>query len=145
MVAMILSHINLPDAEFLLIAGRAVFLIFSFLLAAVTFSAWRRAAGRQTEQLLSRTEGLLEQLAEMKSTLASTADCVKQLTERFDRQASRAAVTHGTAPGYQVAIRLARAGASAEELMSGCGLTAAEAELARRLHGPPRPELRQAS
>ena len=145
MAAMILPHISLPDAEFLLIAGRAVFLIFSFILAAVTFRAWRRAACRQAKQLLSRTDGLLEQLAEMKQALAASADGVKQLTERFDRQESRVAVAHGAAPGYQVAIRLARAGASAEELMSGCGLTAAEAQLARRLHGPPGPELRQAS
>ena len=145
MAAMILPHISLPDADFLLITGRAVFLVFSFVLAAVTFRAWRRAACRQTEQLLSRTEALREQLAQMKDTVAASAEGVKQLTERFDQQASRAAVTHGAAPGYQVAIRLARAGASAEELMSGCGLSAAEADLARRLHGPPHPELRQAS
>ena len=34
-----LSLANLPSADFLLIAGRAVFLVFSFVVAAVSFTA----------------------------------------------------------------------------------------------------------
>jgi hypothetical protein len=34
-----------------------------------------------------------------------------------------------------MAIRLAKGGASREELMAGCGLSLAEAELVQRLHG----------
>ncbi|MDE2450302.1 MAG: DUF2802 domain-containing protein [Gammaproteobacteria bacterium] len=66
------------------------------------------------------------------------------LVERLDRPAA-AAPSQSLSPGYQIAIRLARGGASREELMSGCGLTLAEAELVRRLHGPHAPELRQVS
>jgi hypothetical protein len=40
------------------------------------------------------------------------------------------------APGYQIAIRLAKGGASREELISGCGLSIHEAELVHRLHAP---------
>ncbi len=145
MAAMNLPSLNLPDLDFLLIAGRAVFLVFSFFLAAVTFSAWRRATRRQTEQVLAQNQLLLEQLTDMRNTLAATAQTVTQLTERIDQPVNRAAAPHGASPGIQIAIRLARAGASGEELISGCGLTRTEAELVRRLHGPSRAELRQVS
>ncbi len=39
-------------------------------------------------------------------------------------------------PGYQIAIRLAKGGASREELVSKCGLSSHEAELVHRLHAP---------
>lgn len=145
MAAMNLSGINLPDADFLLIAGRAVFLVFSFFLAAVTFTAWRRATRRQTEQVLSQTQLLLENITDVKNAIAATAHAVTQLTEHIERPLAHGSTSAGASPGYQIAIRLARAGASGEELISGCGLTRAEAELVRRLHGPSRPELRQVS
>ena len=65
----------------------------------------------------------------------ATKICVAELGERVDRpqQAPQTAAT--VTPGYQVAIRLARSGASREELMSGCGLSRGEAELLHRLHG----------
>ena len=41
----------------------------------------------------------------------------------------------GRLKGYAIARRLARKGASAEELMNDCGLTRGEAELIHNLHG----------
>ncbi len=70
---------------------------------------------------------------------------IAALGERLERPAGPVAA-HAPSPGYQIAIRLARGGASREELMSGCGLTLAEAELVKRLHGSPHAtELRQVS
>ena len=42
--------------------------------------------------------------------------------------------------GYETAIRMARGGASVEEIVASCGTTRAEAKLLRRLHecGEPR-------
>ena len=51
---------TLPSAEFLLIAGRAVFLVFSFVIASISFTAWRRATRRQTAEVLAQTALLLE-------------------------------------------------------------------------------------
>jgi alkylation response protein AidB-like acyl-CoA dehydrogenase len=135
---------TLPSAEFLLIAGRAVFLVFSFVIASVSFTAWRRATRRQTAEVLSQTQLLLQRLAELEARVDATRTAVTALAERLDRPAA-AASAPAPSPGYQIAIRLARGGASREELMSGCGLTLAEAELIRRLHGPRTPELRQVS
>ncbi|HXS22218.1 MAG TPA: DUF2802 domain-containing protein [Steroidobacteraceae bacterium] len=135
---------NLPSAEFLLVAGRAVFLVFSFVVAAVSFTAWRRATRRQTAEVLSQGQLVLQRLAELEARVDATRSAVAQLGERLERPAAPAP-SHSPSPGYQIAIRLARGGASREELMSGCGLTLAEAELVRRLHGPRAPELRQVS
>lgn len=135
---------NLPSAEFLLVAGRAVFLVFSFVVAAVSFTAWRRATRRQTAEVLSQSQLVLQRLAELEARVDATRSAVAQLGERLERPAAPAP-SHSPSPGYQIAIRLARGGASREELMSGCGLTLAEAELVRRLHGPHTPELRQVS
>ena len=38
------------------------------------------------------------------------------------------------ARGYEMAIRMARGGASVEEIVGSCGTTRAEARLLRRLH-----------
>ena len=135
---------TLPSTEFLLIAGRAVFLVFSFVVAAISFTAWRRATRRQTEEVLSQSQLVLQRLAELEARLDATKSAITQLGERLDRPAAPAP-SQSPSPGYQIAIRLARGGASREELMSGCGLTLAEAELVRRLHGPHTPELRQVS
>lgn len=135
---------TLPSAEFLLIAGRAVFLVFSFIVAAVSFTAWRRATRRQTAEVLAQTQLVLQRLAEIEARVDGTRAAIAQLGARLDRPAA-APPAQAPSPGYQIAIRLARGGASREELMSGCGLTLAEAELVRRLHGPHTPELRQVS
>ena len=135
---------TLPSAEFLLIAGRAVFLVFSFAVASVSFTAWRRATREQTAEVLSQTQLLLQRLAELEARVDATRSAVTELGARLDQPAAAAAAS-APSPGYQIAIRLARGGASREELMSGCGLTLAEAELVRRLHGPRTAELRQVS
>ena len=132
---------TLPSIEFLLIAGRALFLVFSFVIAAIGFTAWRRATRRQTAEVLSQTQLVLQRLAELEARLDAARSSIAKLGERLERPAA----PPQPSPGYQIAIRLARGGASREELMSGCGLTLAEAELVRRLHGPRTPDLRQAS
>ena len=135
---------TLPSAEFLLIAGRAVFLVFSFVVAAISFTAWRRATRRQTAEVLSQTQLVLQRLAELEARVDATRITLVELGARLDRPVAPVP-SQSPSPGYQIAIRLARGGASREELMSGCGLTLAEAELVRRLHGPHAPELRQVS
>ncbi len=136
---------NLPATDFLLIAGRAVFLVFSFVVAAISFTAWRRATRRQTAEVLSQTQIVLQRLAELEVRVDATRAIVTTLNERLERPAGPVPAAHSPSPGYQIAIRLARGGASREELMSGCGLTLAEAELVKRLHGPHAAELRQVS
>ena len=131
---MSLPAAEFTSVEFLLVAGRAVFLLFSFVVAAVAFNSWRRATQAQTEQVLSQTNTVLQRLAALEARVDATKVTVSQLGDRLERPAPPAA-TNGAAANYQMAIRLARGGASREELMAGCGLSLAEAELVQRLHG----------
>ena len=57
---------------------------------------------------------------------------ISRLGERVERPQQLGSQTAPAAPGYQIAIRLARGGASPEELISGCGLSTHEAELVHR-------------
>jgi hypothetical protein len=130
---MTLSTNDLPTLELIFAAGRAVFLLFSFILAAVTFTAWRRATRVQTEQVLSQTNTVLQRLAALEARVDATKFTLSQLGERLERPPAQSGT--GASPGYQMAIRLAKTGASREDLMAGCGLSLAEAELVQRLHG----------
>jgi hypothetical protein len=130
---MSLPAAEFTSVEFLLVAGRAVFLLFSFVVAAFAFNSWRRATQVQTDQVISQTNTVLQRLAALEARVDATKITISQLGDRLERPAPPT----GTPPSvsYQMAIRLAKGGASREELMAGCGLSLAEAELVRRLHG----------
>jgi len=127
---------TVPSIDMLLIAGRAVFLVFSFVFAAVAFTAWRRATQLQTQHLLTHTDLVLQRLAHLEARVDATKLSVSELGARVERPAEAATAPPAAAPGYQLAIRLAKGGASREELMAGCGLSLTEAELVQRLHAP---------
>jgi type II secretory pathway component PulM len=128
--------IEIPPVD-LLLAGGGAMLVFAFAFAAITFDGWRRATRRQSQQILSHSQALLQQLTALDARVNATAGAIRRLDERIERQQhSSAGLTQGApTPGYQIAIRLARSGASSEELMSNCGLSAGEADLVRRIHG----------
>jgi hypothetical protein len=127
---------TVPSIDMLLIAGRAVFLVFSFVFAAIAFTAWRRSTQQQTQHLLTHTDLVLQRLAHLEARVDATKLSVSELGARVERPAEVAAPATTPAPGYQLAIRLAKGGASREELMAGCGLSLTEAELVQRLHAP---------
>lgn len=131
---MSLPAAELTSVEFLLVAGRAVFLLFSFVVAAFAFTSWRRAIQVQTAQVLSQTNTVLQRLAALEARVDATKTTISQLGDRLERPAPPP-TGNGPSASYQMAIRLAKGGASREELMAGCGLSLAEAELVRRLHG----------
>jgi hypothetical protein len=134
--------------DFVLLIGRAVFLVFGFVVAAVAFTRWRRASERLTEvffeqntKLLQRLTSLEEQLGANQEQLAGAREQIAALAGRLEDSEQRRtpAPPAAAAPSYQIAVRLAKSGAPREELMSSCGLSRQEAELVQRLHGPTRP------
>ena len=133
---MTLPSLAMPSMDMILMAGRAVFLVFSFILAAVTFTAWRRSAQAQSQQLIEQANLVLQRLAHIEARVDATKLSVSELGQRMAAPQQLPTVTSGASSGYQLAIRLAKTGASREELVSGCGLSVSEAELVQRLHGP---------
>ncbi len=125
------SLASLP-VEDLLLAGRAAFLVFSFIVAAITFTRWRRAAERDTAHTSLQMAAVLERLERLEALGARSEPRLAALGEQIER---RLAAPAGSPQTYPIAIRLARAGAEPEELISSCGLTRREAELVARLHG----------
>lgn len=119
--------------EDLLLAGRAAFLVFSFVIAAITFTRWRRAAERDTAHTSEQMTRVLERLERLEALAARSEPRLAALGEQLETHLSIGA---GSAQmNYPIAIRLARAGAEPEELISSCRLTRQEAELVARLHG----------
>ncbi len=133
---MTVPSLAMPSVELLLIIGRAVFLVFSFVLATVAFIRWRRATLAQTELVLANHAVVLQRLADLESRVDATNVTVSQLAERIRKPQQVASPTPVATPGYEIAIRLAKSGATREELISGCVLSASEAELVNRLHAP---------
>jgi len=128
---------EIPTVELLLIVGRAVFLLFSFILATVAFVRWRRATLAQTEVVLANHAVVLQRLADLESRLDATNVTVSQLGKSIRKPQQVASPPPvAPAPGYEIAIRLAKGGATRDELITGCGLSASEAELVHRLHAP---------
>jgi Protein of unknown function (DUF2802) len=127
-----LQHLSLD--EYLLI-GRAVFLVFSFVLATVTFAAWRRAAIRQTELSTAHDAEMIRRLDGLDARLVATRNSITQVTETLERVSRKDTTGNRAIAGYPIAIRLARAGAGVDELVATCGLSPNEAELVCRIHG----------
>jgi alkylation response protein AidB-like acyl-CoA dehydrogenase len=127
---------TVSTVDLILIAGRAVFLVFSFVLAAIAFTRWRQAIREQTGQAMAYHVIVLERLADLEARVDATNVAISKLGERVDRPQQLASASNAPVPGYQIAIRLAKGGASRQELISGCGLSTHEAELVHRLHAP---------
>ncbi len=135
-----LSTLGLAAIPFdiVLLAGRAVFLVFCFAVAAIAFTRWRRSAEDASERFIERTALLLERLSGLEQQIAATNARLDQLQDGLANNLNRPAATNAPAANYQIAIRLARNGSRCEELIESCGLTRQEAELVLRLHAPRR-------
>jgi hypothetical protein len=137
-----LPHIPLDVA---LLGGRAVFLIFCFVFAAIAFARWRRATERLATHFEEVNDTLTGRLTQIETAIGSLQRRLDDIAERQEGEGRRVAATATSAPSYQIAIRLARSGAPREELMTSCGLTHQEADLVQRLHAPARAKFAAAS
>ena len=84
---------------------------------------------------MQQTAAVMERIAALETRIESLQTSQNELAEKVSGLATTG-TTASSAPSYQVAIRMARTGASREDLMSSCGITRQEAELLQRLHAP---------
>ena len=129
--------IEIPPVD-LLLAGCGTLLVLVFALAALSFDSWRRATRTQSVHLATQSQTLTQQLTALDARVNATATAIRRLDERMERARQPGTTPLPGAPatpGYQIAIRLARSGATRDELMTNCGLSFGEADLVRRLHG----------
>jgi hypothetical protein len=134
-----LSHLfELNQWQFF--AARAALLAVALLVFAFAFTRWRRAGRKDMQQIiieLQESRGETRTLAELAQQLAAQ---VASLQSRIDdRQQLQLATAGGSAQrGYDLALQMARHGATQDEIVSATGVTRHEAQLLARLHNPGR-------
>jgi hypothetical protein len=112
--------------------GFAWALVASRREAAMNFlrlSAQESRTQVEIQQLAARLDEILEQVRDL--SLPSP-----MVTPRPEPKSIPvvSGITPSGARGYEMAIRMARGGASIEEIVASCGTTRSEARLLRRLH-----------
>lgn len=118
---------------------RAALLVSAFAIFAGELLRERRATNEMRRELGREFAATRKQVADLADRLAAIGTAIATLAANQEVERSTAVGMSPKMPatrgGYEVAIRLARSGASAEELMASSGATRAEAELLCRLHG----------
>jgi hypothetical protein len=122
-----------PPADYVLVPLTGAVVVMAGILIAALFSArLKRAATAQAGEILAKSARQADQIGELSTALAATDARLVMLIGRLEEQ-SRS--TQGVAPtSYNVAIRMARSGATRQDLMTTCGVTQQEADLVLRLH-----------
>jgi len=129
----IFGYVLVPPPDYVLIPATGAVVVLAALLIAVLFAARvKRSATLQSREILAGSAYLAEQLEQLQSALAGADARVAALAARLDEHSRTAQA--GSSASYNVAIRMARSGASRQELMSTCGVTQQEADLVLRLH-----------
>jgi Protein of unknown function (DUF2802) len=126
-----------PSLESIALVGRAALLIGAFWIFALAFIRWRRADERQSQELYARLDRAFGELRSLHETVTVMNARLESLSERAESEprSPPVAAAVGAQRGYDLATRLAKNGASPEELVASCGVTRHEAELLSRLHG----------
>jgi heme exporter protein D len=117
------------------IMGLAVLVTIALLTTALWLRQERLRAVCDAQRIFEQLDLLRGELL----LLGDRLDSMQPGARVTERTAPAAPLTHTTASGpgprgYEVAARLARGGATCEELISGCGLSRHEAELLLRIN-----------
>jgi hypothetical protein len=129
------------DPVFWFAVGRAAVIIAAFLAFGWALRRTRQESAEQLAQLVAGQrqahadfQALAEKLSALSTLIAAIPARVEQrpLEAPPPPPAPRRGVSHVS---YETAHRMARSGASVEELVATCGVATSEARLLRRLHG----------
>jgi hypothetical protein len=131
-----------PDTGYVLVRTpviamtAAVLVLAAILLAAVCVARIKRSATLQSSEILDGSIKIAMLLDNLQTAIAASDARICALATRLEEHAR---ATQGAAStSYNAAIRLARGGASRQDLMTTCGMTQQEADLVLRLHGADR-------
>jgi hypothetical protein len=129
------------DPNFLFVAARAGLIVAAFLLFGWSLRRMRRESAEQLELLLGaqrQTRADIQALCEKLGALAILVAAIPARGEQRPAEtAPPSAPRREASPvrSYETARRLARSGATVEEIVATCGVAGTEARLLRRLHG----------
>ncbi|HEU5136742.1 MAG TPA: DUF2802 domain-containing protein [Steroidobacteraceae bacterium] len=141
------------ESEFWIDALRAALPLAAFSGFAWALLRTRRQAEEAHAHVTARLDTALVEIRRLSGQLIALGGSIESMEARVIEaqvQAQARALTPVARPapaapmantrGYETAIRMARSGASVDEIVASCGTTRAEAKLLRRLHecGEPR-------
>jgi hypothetical protein len=125
--------------ELAFFGARALMLVLALLIFALAFGRWRRSGAREMQRLfteLDHSRNETRALADLAQRMAAQLELLQ--TRADDRQQLALASAGPAQRGYDLALQMARHGASPEEMVSASGVTHNEASLLARLHNPVR-------
>ena len=129
--------------EILLMVARAFGLFAAFAAFAWALLRMRRESAEQYEmlqagqrELTAQTQALSERVAALATIVASMPRHAEPLVQAPPPEPPRVSVPRRDSGvrSYETAKRLARNGATVEEIVATCGVAGTEARLLRRLH-----------
>ncbi len=128
-----IGYLLVPPPDYVLIPATGAIIVVAAILIAAYFTARiKHSVTAQSRDILGSAAWLAEQIEQLGAAVSVTDARVAALAARLDEH-SRSTQGAGST-SYNVAIRMARSGASRQELMSTCGVTQQEADLVLRLH-----------
>lgn len=120
-------------------AARVTLLVLAFVSFAWALTRMRRESAQQIERIETAQRELSAQNQVLADKLTALATLVASLPVRGEQAAPapapRQAPRRDGVRSYETAKRLARSGASVEEIVATCGVAGTEARLLLRLHG----------
>ena len=121
------------DNQWIFFAGRAAMLAVALVAFAFALGRWRRSGARDLQRILSETH-------ELSALTQRLAQQLAQMELRMEDRRHLAAASAAPAAqrGYDLALQMARNGASPEEMVNASGVTRHEAQLLAQLHNPAR-------
>ena len=136
---------TIENPETWLLALRAVLLLAAFAGFAWALLASRRDTALNFLRLSGQHTQALNEIQQLSVQLNELTAQVRDLSLPSPMVTPRpvpapvpppqvASITPSGARGYEMAIRMARGGASIDEIVTSCGTTRSEARLLRRLH-----------
>ena len=121
--------------------GRAALIVAAFLAFCWSLRRMRQESAEQLERLLTEQRQARAETQALADKVSAIITLVAAIPSRLERAAETPAPT--PAPrreppqvrSYETVRRLARSGATVEEIVATCGVAGTEARLLRRLHG----------
>lgn len=127
------------DLAFLAGAVRAFVIVAALIALGWAIRRMRRESAEQLEQLLAVQQKTRTEIQTLSERVSALATLVAAMPARVERpvEAPRPALRREPSPvrSYETARRLARSGATIEEIVATCGVAGSEARLLQRLHG----------
>jgi len=129
----VFGYVLVPPPDYILIPATGLVIILAGVLVTALFALrLKRAATQQGREIRAGSAFLADQIEQLQAALSVADARVAALAARLDEHSRT--TQGGSSPSYNVAIRMARSGASRQELMTACGVTQQEADLVLRLH-----------